>query len=138
MSVEEKYAYAAGLFDGEGCVVVAQRHTQQWTFELQLSNCDNRALKFMVKMFGGKYRSMIDKKTGRSWGLWVVTSGDAENAARQMLPYSILKKEQLKLFLEIRKTVGSKGHRISPATHTKRLQLTAKINSFKRPQWVMQ
>ena len=132
----EEIAYVAGLFDGEGCVMMTQRPDRSWQLELQLSNCDVRLLEFMVATFGGKYRIATVGRNERRYpcGVWCISGQGAEKAARAMMKYSIAKKEQLRLFLKARATVVERGQRISSGTHKRRRLIAKEIRQLKRPQ----
>lgn len=141
MSVREN-AYAAGLFDGEGCVLFyhtpIRKSFSRVTTSLQVSNCDRRCLEFLQTRYGGFIRK-TEKRSGEGKrypiGTWSVTGQEAENFARAILPYSILKREQLELFLEGRKLIVGRGGTVTPTMHKKRLEIAKRIKSLKRPQW---
>jgi hypothetical protein len=141
MSVEEDYAYAAGLFDGEGCVVFRHRKKtdKQWQMELTLSNCDERALFFMKNIFKGSTRTAVIRREGNRYpfGVWTVSGPSAGYAAKAMLPYSILKRKQLELFLQGRDTVVGRGCHLSAKRKLKRHKLATQIRLLKRPQMAM-
>jgi hypothetical protein len=139
MSVE--LAYAAGLFDGEGCVLFYYS-AKRVTCGLSLSNCDIRALYFMQSQFGGRIRQT--EKAGErgkryAMGVWEVNGELAENAAQQMLPFSKLKTEQLELFLEAREACfaetvnGKRGHPLDEFDKYLRTEYARLIAAFKRP-----
>jgi len=141
MSVE----YAAGLFDGEGCVLFYYS-AGRITCGLNLSNCDSRALYFMQDMFGGRVRQT--EKAGKrgkvhAMGIWEVTGEEAEIAAMSMLPHSILKREQLSLFLEARSrcfnNVNGKraGGKLTKRDRIRRTHYAKLIADLKRPVLVM-
>jgi hypothetical protein len=135
--VKLKHAYAAGLFDGEGCVMFFQRTSGQWQTELTLSNCDRLALEFLVDLFGGHFR-VAAKLVGtrrHPIGIWNISGDSATKAAKAMLPYSILKKEQLTLFLEGRATVKGRGRPLLAPVVKQRKKIAQRIRFLKRPQW---
>jgi hypothetical protein len=143
LSVE--LAYAAGLFDGEGCVIFNRRGTDGgWQTELSLSNCDIRALEYMKDLFGGSVRMAVIARNENRYpiGAWTISGKKSADAAKAMLPYSVLKREQLKLYLEGRATIRERGGRppkgeMLEKTHINRQRISTKIKSLKRPQLVM-
>jgi hypothetical protein len=46
-------------------------------------------------------------------GTWEIFGADAEEVARRLLPYSLVKREQLELFLEGRSISRGKGSRLT-------------------------
>jgi hypothetical protein len=139
MSVEAENAYAAGLFDGEGCVIFFERGDGGWQLELSLSNCDERALYFMQRMFGGSVRETFVRRNANRHpiGIWHCSGLNAERAAQCMVSFSILKRKQLQLFLVGRQTVVRKGERITPKTIARRRKIANQIASLKRPELVL-
>jgi len=140
MSVE--VAWAAGFFDGEGCVLY---YINQWwrgerlTFGLSASNCDRRALDEMQMLFGGRVRVARHIKgdgKGYAVGIWEVTGQDAVNAARKMLPYCKLKQSQLQLYIDaVEETVSVRGIHITEEQRELRYVYADAIKKLRRPQW---
>jgi hypothetical protein len=93
----------------------------------------------MEDLYGGHVRMAEKVREGRRYpiGIWSISGTDAEEAAKAMLPYSILKKQQLKLFLKGRSTVKSRGEqqRLSQSAKKIRDEVSTAITLLKRPQW---
>lgn len=142
MSVDSELAWAAGFFDGEGCVVYylqkGGKQAGRLQYWLSVSNCDRRGLDEMQDLFGGRVRvaRKVDEQRRYACGIWEVTGSQAIEAAKQLAPHSILKREQLELLIEAHeRTVGSRGVRITSRQHRLRQRYSYKIKRLKRPQW---
>lgn len=92
-----KLAYAAGFFDGEGCVLISCCNGF-WSPRLQVSQNDPRPLELFLDLFGGKIYKPAKSNNAYSW----VVSGEAScKAAELILPYTMYKTEQLKIYVEV-------------------------------------
>jgi len=99
-----------------------------------LSNCDRLALEFLVDLFGGHFR-VAAKLVGtrrHPIGIWNISGDSATKAAKAMLPYSILKKEQLTLFLEGRATVKGRGRPLLAPVVKQRKKIAQRIRFFEK------
>lgn len=113
-------AWAAGFFDGEGCIQLTLRKRgpyESWQLYVNAVNTDIRALHKMVQLFGGSIHTLhkADNAYGYlpSWQ-WAVSHKKAEAALRLMLPYLIVKAEQAGLALLSREYVKPKYERLKP------------------------
>lgn len=97
------YSYCAGLFDGEGCVIIEKmtfnlrtkrRRSPQYQLKLHLGMVSSFCVKKMQDIFGGSIHSR--ERNAVNWRCfeWYVFSDNARNALQKMLPYLILKKNQ--------------------------------------------
>lgn len=140
VSVKARNSYAAGLFDGEGCVLFYHQPIRKSQFRiitaLSVANCDRRCLEFLQEHYGGRIRK-TEKRSGKRYtlGVWEVSGEEAENFARAILPYTILKREQLKLFLKGRTLMVGRGGTVTPAMQAQRIEIASRIKALKRPQW---
>ena len=104
-------AWAAGFFDGEGCVQAYwQKHPRREAKFLSTSlvahNTDLRPIKRLQELFGGS----VTSENGRIWK-WKIGGEEAEDAARKMLFHTSAKFEQLELFIQLRETFdGTREH----------------------------
>lgn len=104
-------AYMAGLFDGEGCIVIAEevRHSKVISYRLQiaLGNQDEPVIFWLKAKFGG--RVGLNKRPDKM-RYWVASSREAGAILKQIVPFLQIKKQQCLLalsFLEI----GRGNHR---------------------------
>lgn len=97
--MSESLAYLAGLFDGEGCVRIAdQGPGRGFGLRLQCGMIDPMPVERLRERFGGSVHIYVTP-TGRQVFQWVVTSKGAASALREMLPWLIVKNERARLGL---------------------------------------
>ena len=113
-------AYCAGFFDGEGCVYINrfqnQRHTAGITWQLQISvtNSNKEPLEKFQSYFGGRIRKQVCKKIKRFYWTWVCAAKTASLFLEAILPYSIVKKDEIILGLQFQSTMTRDRNRLSP------------------------
>lgn len=135
---ETEIAYLAGLFDGEGCVKAYMGNSaskNSMSLKLSMSNSDPEPLELACELFGGSLRCIHLSKRNSKWSdswCWDVCGKKAEDFARAILPYSLVKKYQLSLFLELRSTLKSGPIAVTAADARKREKLLAQIKADKR------
>ena len=126
MTHEFDIAWAAGFFDGEGCVQAYERGAILET-KLTVFNLDPRPLKRLRELFGGTIRP--DSRSG--WW-WSISGKDSEKFAKAILDHTSSKYDQLELYLELRETVGSRS-RVKNEIRGQRTEIVAEIKRLKRP-----
>lgn len=127
-------AYAAGLFDGEGCVAVYYRVIdRQLTTSARIANTDPRPLEWMVETFGGKitWRGGVRRGKRKETYNWYLMNARALAFFTAIRPYVHIKGEQMDLAAELAGT-SARGRRISPAVHEQRIAIAAEIKALKR------
>lgn len=114
-------AYAAGLFDGEGCVEVYMRGHGRTANCMRLafsvSGIDLRPLDWLQATYGGKLWLEAEPKRSdyrrRRLGRWRITSGAGVEFAQAIRPFLLVKAEQVDLWLEARTLLRPMGHQAS-------------------------
>lgn len=108
---EASLAYAAGLFDGEGSVgVYIKSNGSIDTAQLTMGMVDPKPVLFMQALFGGGVIKLDKSSRGyRTAWQWSIHSDNALNAAKLMLPYSITKASELRLFVRFMSLRVKKG-----------------------------
>ena len=115
-------AYAAGLFDGEGCVLIAYPRTgngrRYHRLDVSIAQIDSRPLRWLRDRYGGHLTA--NPKRNQSVRIvwhWRVNDRTAEAFLKSILPFSILKSAQIEVALEFRATVRKRtsGHKRSGA-----------------------
>lgn len=151
MVPEVRVAYYAGLFDGEGCVFVKRkrdRGAEHWwslQVEASINLIDPTSLIQLHKDFGGQFRR--DQKIRvigrRHLYTWKVVSCDVVPFLRALLPYSVMKREQIELALQLQARISGKmgcfprrlwkklGHSMSGDEWAIRLSLARRICDLK-------
>ncbi len=100
----QKVVYLAGIFDGEGCVLICKRNPRrgrslQYYIECCVNMQDGAPIRLLCDIFKGIYH--IRQKSGNSPAAeWRVTNKQAVTFAKEILPYTIVKSPQLEVALE--------------------------------------
>lgn len=153
-ATELDYAWAAGFFDGEGCVSISDctkktsgrgmaRHI---TMKILVCQKDKRPLDKFQSLFGGEVKLFARRGGSTARGgfcdMWeiVLRATLAADALRRMLPYLILKGDIAKVALELQARIDGyprKG-RGCPLTDEEvaiRRELLAKAKWLNRGRW---
>jgi len=94
---EIELAYAAGLFDGEGCVSinkVRQKHYVRDGYQLRcsISITHEETSLWFKDHFGGSHKPII-RANARNYWQWVVVARKARKFLEEIEPYLVIKKE---------------------------------------------
>lgn len=115
MTDKEAIAYAAGLFDGEGCVSTAfnggtPRHMPKLTVSIQMT--DAGVVLWMSAMFGGRVsqRRKLAAKY-RTQFCWQLHSRQAGAFLEKVLPYLQVKRQQAERAIALRALSQKQGGR---------------------------
>ena len=109
-------AYAAGFFDGEGCVLVS-RHKNKFSLggfnhhlSMTIAQQDRRPLELLCQAFGGTYErsgwrydengNVLDKGRDRGVLRWKLVGRKAMEFLAAIEPYSVVKKDQINVALQ--------------------------------------
>jgi len=126
--------YAAGFFDGEGCIQIATPKKQKNTYYVyvRVNNTNLNALEFMRRLFGGSVfaQPRTNLAWSPTWG-WVVCSRKAEAFLRAVLPYLVIKKRQAEKAIELQGTLVRGDHHVSEERLSKRAALKSEIAVLK-------
>mgnify|MGYP001574177268 CR=1 FL=1 len=105
-------AWAAGLFDGEGCIMIKRDYNnrqgkRQVTFSLRLILTNNHVgalekFKLIAGNIGSIRQWSRDGRKNPTWD-WRTASKQAETVLKLLLPYLVVKREQAELALLSRK-----------------------------------
>jgi hypothetical protein len=127
--------YAAGLFDGEGCV---QAHAyKNGNFKVLLEICmdDPRGILMLHEHYGGSLLPFTRDTDKTNWR-WRIHGSDADAFCADMLSseFCVCKREQLKLFQQLRKLMNAKAGYgpISTTNRKRRVYLCNRIKAEKR------
>ncbi len=105
--------WAAGFFDGEGCVTISRRDRspgfKEHFLAVQVGQNNKRPLEVLHARFGGCFT-----KSG-CWR-WRCHGSAACRFLQAIGPYSLVKRREVDLALELRALIGIPGRRVSPAT----------------------
>ena len=135
-------AYAAGYFDGEGCISTKsgkKRPVRYWTPILAIvSRGSIESVQLMESLFGGKVSQWYTKRDEKMFYHWQLqNSAGIKRCLKLMLPFLKIKKKQAELTIRIceRILVGVKnkkgrGNRLSENEVEKRQELTNKVREL--------
>ena len=114
-------AYMAGIFDGEGCIVIHDRSyftksglkRTRYYPEINVANTNEWIIHQFKFAFGGSLY-LRKKKTNKSQAIWVwqTTSKKATMCLEVLLPYLKLKKRQAELAIEMEIRRRNRGSHI--------------------------
>jgi hypothetical protein len=104
MNTPTDLAWAAGFFDGEGCIHIGksiQRQYENYQLVISVTQAEREPLDKLQELFGGFIKSYQATRYTRKYHLhWGLSSIKATNALRAMLPYLTVKREQAELALK--------------------------------------
>ena len=101
--MKKNLAYIAGLFDGEGCVVI-RKDRKYFRLEVRITNTNRKVIDYIHSFFNG---DVIVYDKGRYKTCYNLRFADGKGAKflKSVLPYLIIKKEQAKLGIEFQEKV---------------------------------
>ena len=102
-------AYAAGIIDGEGTLIISVRHQ---TKERQMTFCSRiavgmnnvRPLDLLYGLFGGSIRTKSTRsKSGkyRNGFVWEISGEKAKHVSKMLLPFLKVKREQAEILIRL-------------------------------------
>jgi len=99
-TITTEIAYIAGFFDGEGCVRIkkANQGGNSYYVIAHITNTNESILKSVENLFGGKTRTQERGKNKDVYN-WCITSSEAVDFLKTLLPFLKEKKEQAELAL---------------------------------------
>ena len=107
-----KWAYFAGIIDGEGCVRIGwgnYRADGERTRKgfLQVGNTSKALVEWLKANVGGNYYvDTANRATAKTVYVWQINCRDAAKALRKALPYLVIKREQAKLLISFAQTLA--------------------------------
>lgn len=118
-------AYAAGLFDGEGCVQLYMKtkgthrdpegKNSTLFSRLSIAGVDPAPLVWLIERWGGKITVIRGKKRleagHRPLAMWCVQGKKSEQFGRDVYPFLIIKREEMDLWLRAREMTYPRGYR---------------------------
>jgi hypothetical protein len=121
---DTELAYAAGIFDGEGCLSLAHRGKRgsgYITPSLQVGNTNEPLLRWLQECFGGGvYHNKESRPTHRETWLWACHGKMAREAVRAVRPSLRVKARQADLILKMAPPAGKGRNGSQPLTDAER------------------
>ncbi len=95
MKKEAKYAYVAGIIDGDGCIQIHRNkpHTG-WTLRVVVTMQSKKIIDHLVGIVGGNYSSTIREDNEFVIYSWCLCGSKAYKALKKIKPYLTEKKPQ--------------------------------------------
>ena len=140
--METKYAYIAGVVDGEGCIRIRKDCKKRYrsvayTLEVSIAQNDLKMLLFVQEIFGGRiykksyYYDGFNRHEG--WRL-VLHCKMAYALLEKVKPYLVTKLEQAELAMSFQESIKRTGYNVlSEETLGRREVLFQKVKSLKSP-----
>jgi hypothetical protein len=124
---EQWIIYAAGFFDGEGCVQIAHRKkTKVYFLKINAVQKTNEPLKILQGLFGG---GIYTRRTAPY--AWDASSQQAFHALQEMLPYLIVKRKQAAIAIAFQSRIGRAiSNGVSSKEATQRLKMREAIQKL--------
>lgn len=121
-------AWAAGFFDGEGCIVGSRGRTggaYYFTLMVSVGQVDPRPLEHLRGLFGGTVQPhRVKTAKVQASSVWTVTGGYARNFLNAVEPYLRVKGERARLALRVSpEALYEQPNR--PGTLNRRIEATA-------------
>lgn len=138
---ETDKAYAAGFFDGEGCVDIRYRTTHGGKYErfelrITIPQIAVDVLLWMQAKFGG----LVDIHGGPKCSRWLMTGREAAQFLATVMPYLNVKRTQAETAIQFaatfpkkRKSNGRAGfERVSPQVREQRLECFLRLREIRK------
>lgn len=145
-------AYAAGFFDGEGCITIIWEpnkitrrsygtyHYQRYWLQINLSQNDPEPINWLVAKFGGCSRFVRGKRSYdrgyyERWD-WRISTNEAIEFLKTIRPFLIVKAAQADVAFEFAETMRSHsgrtfGQKLPPDVQQRRSELFVKIKEIR-------
>lgn len=109
------FAYIAGLFDGEGCIVIARKGKTSHKLYISCTNTYGPVLYWLQSCVGGVVQKR-EQRPGkwRKTYIWSMCNHQAAIFLEAILPHLRIKKHQAELAIEFDKLPKFLGHRHVP------------------------
>lgn len=103
--------YAAGLFDGEGCVASYFHSGRYAQVAAKICMTDPRPLLALADTFGGKVRPIKDTRQPnyKPQFEWIIYSKVALAFFQAIVPFALVKREQIELAIQLLSLIGGRG-----------------------------
>jgi len=101
--------YAAGFFDGEGCItIVRNKNSNSFALNVGINNTAYLPLKLICDRFGGsvRFRKSVNPNWRPQWQ-WQAVCKNAYYFLSSILPLLLIKKEEAKLAIEFYEYIQS-------------------------------
>lgn len=102
------------MIDGDGCIYIAhKRGTNSYNVEVGVYQSDARILFYLKDRWGVGNIYEHKQKRGRSYSRWNISSAQGAKLLESVLPYLVIKKVQAEGAIELERSKGRPGVRLS-------------------------
>jgi hypothetical protein len=120
MTREEKVAWTAGFFDGEGCILITNNSKgkgkkRSKALRIAVSQKDRRPLEFLQDLYGGTISP--NRQGERLLWVWWLSNRQAANVLEEIAPMLIGKRDEAMLALEFQRRRNKHGVIRSSSQH---------------------
>lgn len=104
----EKWAWLAGIVDGEGCFSLSRgTATKRGYMVLRIDNKNHELMRFLTMTFGGSYSEV--KKKGRIYYQYALSMTGLRQVLPKIRPYLIVKAEEADIVQQVLKAMKYRG-----------------------------
>lgn len=134
---ENKIAWAAGFFDGEGCIQISRFRTDRYTFGVAhklhviVTQKERKPLEDFKRMFGGSVS--INRSTDTY--LWQVSNLHADKFLKLVQKYLVCKKDESKIGRKFIKLLKGNNEKITLKNLKQRDGIYGKLKQIKRKKY---
>jgi len=114
--MDSRIAWAAGFFDGEGCVCIWRKFNKgklYYAMKLDVFQVEKAPLDVFALIFGGSVRARPRppsmKTNSRDGWVWSQSGESAAETLKLMIPHMICKKAQAEIAVEFQALKGRRG-----------------------------
>ena len=106
--------YITGIFDGEGSLIIRFRKDKRYKTgilvdpHINITNSNKEVLEMIQSFFG--YGYIYWHERDQLWYLNINKNSQLIDFTETLMPYSIIKKNELEIFLQILKLMRQKAH----------------------------
>lgn len=126
----DRTGWAAGFFDGEGCISIARRRHKgkaYYSLKLDMFQVDRTPLDIFVLTFGGSIRARpispyATFATSRDGWVWCQCGHPAAETLKAMVPYLVVKRAQAEIAIEFQSKKINRGPATNPDFERERQQ----------------
>jgi|SRR3990167_9739981 len=101
-----RLAYAAGVIDSDGCILIARSHGHQYWERISVEQREPAGIQVLANLFGGQPRIRKRVQT-TTMCVWAIQGRQAHAALAALLPYLQIKRQQAENALQVRKLVDT-------------------------------
>jgi hypothetical protein len=110
---ENEIAYAAGLFDGEGCILICRNSAGSYWLQTRVTNTNRDILEWMKHRFGGgigtQGAAKGHKRVKPCW-YWIASGNGAAAFLVHVFPHLIIKRAQARVAMQFQDRLrGTRG-----------------------------